>query len=154
MSVSASIRRPYTSTVLLNLVLILILFTGSIRSQFGNIFEQFFHQEGGEGGGHHQQHGQRHHNQGSADKFMMIRDQTKCSNYLCPASFDCVPTPNDCPCPFIEDIKCPITYPIDTSSSSDSSSTKKIKKDSFVCTRAPGCGDHVQKALMFGSSHK
>ncbi|KAI9629426.1 hypothetical protein KEM48_012894 [Puccinia striiformis f. sp. tritici PST-130] len=67
MSVSASIRRPYTSTVLLNLVLILILFTGSIRSQFGNIFEQFFHQEGGEGGGHHQQHGQRHHNQGSAD---------------------------------------------------------------------------------------
>lgn len=29
-----------------------------------------------------------------------------CSQYLCPATMDCVPLPRDCPCPYVEDIKC------------------------------------------------
>lgn len=32
----------------------------------------------------------------------------QCSQYLCPATLDCVPTPADCPCPDVQDVKCTI----------------------------------------------
>ncbi|KAJ6515668.1 hypothetical protein C8R45DRAFT_811005 [Mycena sanguinolenta] len=33
-------------------------------------------------------------------------DSIACSDYLCPATLDCVGSPVDCPCPDAEDIKC------------------------------------------------
>ncbi|KAF7355503.1 Long chronological lifespan protein 2 [Mycena sanguinolenta] len=33
-------------------------------------------------------------------------ESVACSDYLCPATLDCVGSPVDCPCPDAEDIKC------------------------------------------------
>ncbi|TFK71778.1 hypothetical protein BDN72DRAFT_408573 [Pluteus cervinus] len=30
----------------------------------------------------------------------------RCAEYLCPATLDCVPRPVDCPCPYVQDVKC------------------------------------------------
>jgi hypothetical protein len=52
-----------------------------------------------------------------------------CSQYLCPATLDCVPRPRDCPCPNVEDIKCLI---LDTATGTDDATV--------VCTRGQnGC---------------
>lgn len=31
-----------------------------------------------------------------------------CSQYLCPGSLKCLPSPAECPCPFVQDFKCPV----------------------------------------------
>ena len=52
-----------------------------------------------------------------------------CSQYLCPATLDCVPRPRDCPCPSVEDIKCLI---LDTVAGTEDATV--------VCTRGQnGC---------------
>ena len=52
-----------------------------------------------------------------------------CSQYLCPATLDCVPRPRDCPCPNVEDIKCLI---LDTAAGTGDATV--------VCTRGQnGC---------------
>ncbi|PLW36980.1 hypothetical protein PCASD_06659 [Puccinia coronata f. sp. avenae] len=139
----AAFRPPPSRLVWLLLVgiLVLLLMTNRAQCQFGNIFEQFFQQDDGDHA-HHQGHHKA--GKGSADEFRVIRDQAQCGQYLCPS-------PSDCPCPFVEDIKCPVSIrpPPSSSSSSSSSSSPKVS-NSFVCTRAPGCSV-VQKALMFGS---
>ncbi|OAV92670.1 hypothetical protein PTTG_07655 [Puccinia triticina 1-1 BBBD Race 1] len=141
---SSAISSSRTPRLLLSCkcVLVVVVLLGVLTkpstSQFGNIFEQFFQQEDADD--RHSGH-PGHSGQGSPDKFKIIRDQSRCSDYLCPSTFDCVSSPSDCPCPFVEDIKCPISLPTPTA--------KKFQ-DSFVCIRAPGCSS-VQKALMFGS---
>ncbi|KNZ45799.1 uncharacterized protein VP01_779g1 [Puccinia sorghi] len=85
--------------------------------------------------------------QGGPDKFVLLRDQSRCAQYLCPSTFDCVAAPADCPCPFVEDIKCPFSPP---PSASASLSSLPKSSPSYVCTRAPGC-ENVQRALSFGS---
>lgn len=134
---------------LLSLVILLVqVHHHPVRSQFGNFFDHLFHQQD-HGNSEHEAGHRGHHPSsssrpgGSFDKFSQLVDLTPCSQYLCPSSLDCVPNPSECPCPFVEDIKCPITVP-----SSSSSSTKF--SDSFICTRAPGCSK-VQMALKFGS---
>ncbi|KAJ7904748.1 hypothetical protein B0H14DRAFT_2664216, partial [Mycena olivaceomarginata] len=39
---------------------------------------------------------------------VFIAIPVSCSQYLCPATLDCVGSPIDCPCPDAEDIKCVI----------------------------------------------
>ena len=52
-----------------------------------------------------------------------------CSQYLCPATLDCVQLPRDCPCPYVEDIKCLI---LDTVAGTEEATV--------VCTRGQnGC---------------
>ncbi|KAG0148953.1 hypothetical protein CROQUDRAFT_714287 [Cronartium quercuum f. sp. fusiforme G11] len=109
------------------------------KSQFGNIFEQFFNQ--GNEDGSHEHHGHQHHQEqisGGADRWRKMSEQASCSTYLCPSSFECVSRPSECPCLEPEDIKCPIP-----GSSAD-------EPESFVCTRKPGC-TRVQEALRLGS---
>ncbi|KAA1065299.1 Long chronological lifespan protein 2 [Puccinia graminis f. sp. tritici] len=145
--VSLSLPRPVrvsSSSTIIGLFLVFMCLAKPSLSQFGNIFEQFFQQD--ESDGPHRHHSGHSSGQGSSDKFKMVRDQTRCSDYLCPSTLDCVASPSDCPCPFIEDIKCPISIPVNPSSSA----TLKKFQDSFICTRAPGCSQ-VQKALKFGS---
>jgi len=107
--------------------------------QFGNIFEQFFQQDDSD---HHP-----HSPQAGPEQLVLLRDQSRCAQYLCPSTFDCVPGPADCPCPFVEDIKCPFSPPPPASASH--ASPQKLSP-SYVCTRAPGC-PNVQRALSFGS---
>ncbi|KAF8646380.1 hypothetical protein AX16_007246 [Volvariella volvacea WC 439] len=64
-------------------------------AQFG-FFENMF--------GHHQQQQPR----GGASQWAAHMDSISCSQYLCPTTLDCVPRPADCPCPYVEDIKCTI----------------------------------------------
>ncbi|CAH7687805.1 hypothetical protein PPACK8108_LOCUS22650 [Phakopsora pachyrhizi] len=117
-----------------------IILTSSVLSQFGNIFEQFFQQNGGDQEDHeghpHNQREQRP--SGSSSRWKKLVDQTSCSQYLCPSTLDCVPRPVDCPCPNQEDIKCPINSP-------------SISFSTFICTRSPGCS-RVNEALILGSS--
>lgn len=52
-----------------------------------------------------------------------------CSAYLCPDSLICVAHPAECPCPYVEDIKCTIPHPQDGSAAA-----------TVVCVRgAEGC---------------
>ncbi|RDB20044.1 Long chronological lifespan protein 2 [Hypsizygus marmoreus] len=77
------------------LALILFLAFGLVSANFeffGNMF----------GGQQHQQQQQR---SGSAQWAAQV-EAVSCSQYLCPATLDCVASPKECPCPDAQDIKC------------------------------------------------
>ncbi|KAJ7228456.1 hypothetical protein GGX14DRAFT_612967 [Mycena pura] len=48
----------------------------------------------------------QHHS--GASQWAAHLESVSCSQYLCPATLDCVDGPVDCPCPDAEDIKCTI----------------------------------------------
>ncbi|KAI0082408.1 hypothetical protein K474DRAFT_1585822 [Panus rudis PR-1116 ss-1] len=56
----------------------------------------------------HPGHGQQHQRpaQGYPNQWTAQADAVPCSQYLCPATLDCVPNPAQCPCPYAQDIKC------------------------------------------------
>ncbi|KAH9815368.1 hypothetical protein DFH28DRAFT_1126107 [Melampsora americana] len=121
------------------IILITLITLSYSEAQFGNIFEQFFNQGNDESNHHHGHHEHHHHESvSSSDKLRRFSEQSTCSNYLCPTSFECVSKPTDCPCLDLEDIKCLIN---------DSSSLEPI---TFFCTRAPGC-NRIENALQLGT---
>ncbi|KAJ6490366.1 hypothetical protein C8R47DRAFT_1045948 [Mycena vitilis] len=63
--------------------------------------------------GHQQQQQQQQHHSG-ASQWAAHLESVSCSQYLCPATLDCVGSPVDCPCPDAEDIKCTIPDSDDT----------------------------------------
>ncbi|KAK7061865.1 long chronological lifespan protein 2 [Favolaschia claudopus] len=52
-----------------------------------------------------QRHQQQQHQSG-ASQWAAHLESVSCSQYLCPATLDCVDGPERCPCPDAEDIKC------------------------------------------------
>ncbi|KAJ7721176.1 hypothetical protein DFH07DRAFT_858054 [Mycena maculata] len=56
--------------------------------------------------GQQRQQQQQHHS--GASQWAAHLESVSCSQYLCPATLDCVGGPVDCPCPDAEDIKCTI----------------------------------------------
>ncbi|KAJ7180319.1 hypothetical protein C8R43DRAFT_1093644 [Mycena crocata] len=69
-------------------------------AQFGQFFDGMFQQQ------HQQQQQQQHHS--GASQWAAHLESVSCSQYLCPATLDCVGSPVDCPCPDAEDVKCTI----------------------------------------------
>ncbi|KIJ57031.1 hypothetical protein M422DRAFT_149088 [Sphaerobolus stellatus SS14] len=63
-------------------------------SAYNSFFEQVF------GHGQQQQQGQQQ------NVYAHQSQAVQCSAYLCPKTLDCVPSPDACPCPYPEDIKC------------------------------------------------
>ncbi|KAJ7368544.1 hypothetical protein DFH08DRAFT_831654 [Mycena albidolilacea] len=69
-----------------------------VSAQFQGFFDGMFQQ---------QQQQQQQHRSG-ASQWAAHLESVSCSQYLCPATLDCVGSPIDCPCPDAEDIKCVI----------------------------------------------
>ncbi|KAF8812283.1 long chronological lifespan protein 2 [Phlegmacium glaucopus] len=98
-----------------------------ISAQF-NIFESMFGQQ------------QQQHPQHSGHAYS---DGVSCSQYLCPATSDCVARPKDCPCSNVEDIKCLIP---DTLAGTEDATV--------VCTRGQnGCAE-VERLMRRGVKPK
>ncbi|KAJ7094566.1 hypothetical protein B0H15DRAFT_904494 [Mycena belliarum] len=55
-----------------------------------------------------QQQQQQQQQRSGAAQWAAHLESVSCSQYLCPATLDCVGSPVDCPCPDPEDIKCTI----------------------------------------------
>ncbi|KAJ7129449.1 hypothetical protein C8R44DRAFT_615431 [Mycena epipterygia] len=73
-----------------------LCFLQLVAAQF-QFFDGMFQQQ-------HQQQQQQH----SGASWAAHLESVSCSQYLCPATLDCVGSPVDCPCPDAEDIKCMI----------------------------------------------
>ncbi|GLB34005.1 putative long chronological lifespan protein 2 [Lyophyllum shimeji] len=63
---------------------------------FGNMF------------GGQQHHQQQQQQRSGASHWAAQVENVPCSQYLCPATLDCVARPVDCPCPDVQDVKCTI----------------------------------------------
>ncbi|KAH6915049.1 long chronological lifespan protein 2 [Coprinopsis sp. MPI-PUGE-AT-0042] len=84
----------YRSSVLL------VVFTlfGLGAAQFQQFFGDFFGQQ--------QQHHQQQQQRSGASQYAAFTENVGCSQYLCPATLDCVAHPAHCPCPDVQDVKC------------------------------------------------
>ncbi|KDQ08287.1 hypothetical protein BOTBODRAFT_118839 [Botryobasidium botryosum FD-172 SS1] len=88
-------------------LLVVLLSSLLVSAQFGGFFNNMF------GGGRSDQHADHGHHQrqqqsnaGPASQWVSYAENTPCSQYLCPSTLVCVPSPVDCPCPNIEDVRC------------------------------------------------
>ncbi|KIM68896.1 hypothetical protein SCLCIDRAFT_104517 [Scleroderma citrinum Foug A] len=106
-------RHPIISFLLLS------LWSSLVTAQFG-FFDHIF--------GNQQQQWQQRPSPGQS-QYNVPADSVPCSAYLCPDSLICVAHPAECPCPYVEDIKCTIPQPQDGSAAA-----------TVVCVRgAEGC---------------
>ncbi|KAG6337235.1 hypothetical protein ID866_1865 [Astraeus odoratus] len=80
-------------------LIFLFLWSSLSAAQFG-FFDHIF-------GNQQQQWQQRGPNPGNS-QYNVHADSVSCSTYLCPDSLVCVSYPSECPCPYVEDIKCSI----------------------------------------------
>ncbi|KAL4076165.1 hypothetical protein V8B97DRAFT_1923893 [Scleroderma yunnanense] len=80
------------------------LWSSLVSAQFG-IFDHIF--------GNQQQQQWQQRPSGGNSQYNVHADSVPCSNYLCPDSLVCVNHPAECPCPYVEDIKCTIPHPQD-----------------------------------------
>ncbi|KAJ7929996.1 hypothetical protein B0H13DRAFT_2228382 [Mycena leptocephala] len=76
---------------------VFFFFLQLVSAQF-QFFDGMFQQQ--------QRQQQQHHS--GASQWAAHLESVPCSQYLCPATLDCVGSPVDCPCPDAEDIKCMI----------------------------------------------
>ncbi|KAJ6598845.1 hypothetical protein DFH09DRAFT_902838 [Mycena vulgaris] len=75
-----------------------LFFLQLVAAQF-QFFDGMFQQQ-------QRQQQQQYHS--GASQWAAHLESVACSQYLCPATLDCVGSPVDCPCPDAEDIKCTI----------------------------------------------
>ncbi|KAF8195659.1 hypothetical protein K438DRAFT_1826313 [Mycena galopus ATCC 62051] len=78
--------------------------------------------------------GQQHHQQQQAPQWSSHLESVSCSQYLCPATLDCVGSPVDCPCPDAEDIKCIIP-------------DAEEKEGTVICVRGSNECRHVEQLM-------
>ncbi|KAJ7240358.1 hypothetical protein B0H12DRAFT_987570, partial [Mycena haematopus] len=95
-----------------------------VAAQF-QFFDSMFGQQ-------HQQQQQQHHS--GASQWAAHLESVSCSDYLCPATLDCVGSPIDCPCPDAEDIKCLIP-------------DAEEKEGTVVCVRGNNECRHVEELM-------
>ncbi|KAF7352590.1 Long chronological lifespan protein 2 [Mycena venus] len=77
-------------------VAVFLFFLQLVSAQF-QFFDGMFQQQ-------QRQQQQQYHS--GASQWAANLESVSCSQYLCPATLDCVGSPVDCPCPDAEDIKC------------------------------------------------
>ncbi|KAL9934981.1 hypothetical protein V8E36_006057 [Tilletia maclaganii] len=107
-------------------------------------FFQNFFGGGGQGGG------QEAPPLGNAAWFHDRVEAATCAKYLCPKTLSCVNRPEECPCPFQQQIACP--YP-DFERDDDGASSSRRKPAGVVCVTATEC-NRVQRLLRVGSGFK
>ncbi|KIY73807.1 hypothetical protein CYLTODRAFT_416832 [Cylindrobasidium torrendii FP15055 ss-10] len=74
------------------LPVVLLCFCAVANAQFG-FFDRMFHHE-------------QEERPSAASQWQAHLDAVSCNQYLCPTTLNCVKSPSDCPCPYVEDIKC------------------------------------------------
>ncbi|KAK0537563.1 Long chronological lifespan protein 2 [Tilletia horrida] len=91
---------------------------------------------------------------GDAKWFNDRVEAASCTEYLCPKTLSCVSRPEQCPCPFPQQIAC--AYPdFEPEDGEDAASagSRKGKAAGVVCVTGTECGQ-VQRLLRVGSGFK
>jgi len=109
------------------LALVLFLVFGVVSANFdffGNMFGQ--------------QQQQQQQQRSGASQWAAQAESVSCSEYLCPATLDCVRRPSDCPCPDVQDVKCRVP---DVGGDDDT----------YVCVRGDNGCSQVERLLLKGT---
>ncbi|KAG5728517.1 hypothetical protein E4T56_gene19500 [Termitomyces sp. T112] len=121
---------------MLRAVLFVLFLTFGLVSANFDFFSNMFGQQQ-----QYQQHQQQQRS--GASQWAAQVESVQCSQYLCPATLDCVSQPVDCPCPDVQDVKCIIP---DVGGDDDDAS--------FVCVRGENECTQVERLMRKGSSKK